>query len=269
MQGFPFFAGMTIADKHALSSAGRVLLIVRIYRNWFGSYSFKETYDMKRLIKNSAGLALLSSFMMSGTAVAESFGLLNGRTAEIGSAPERSLEGGAGFGEFDDTDYEYFGVRYNHKINPTSIIYADAGQSSLEFSGTDADGLTFGVGGFWQMDGIFASSNFAVHASFHRVDLDFSGFVNGVKGNSIVVEGLFSGKEPINQAGTMYFNGSIGLSRQSLKITEVGADSETDTELTFSAGVVVDTQSRAGEFYGGVFYVDDLGFGAGYRHFLQ
>lgn len=223
---------------------------------------------MRSLIKNIAGLTLFTSMAVSGAASAELFGLLNGRSADLSGAPEKSFEVGAGFGEFDDVDYEHFGARFNYKFNPTTVIYGDVGQSTLD-GGNEADGLTFGVGGFWQMDGIFTTSNFAIHASFHRFDLDFSGFDNGLKGNSIVVEGVFSGKEPINQAGTMYFNGSIGLNRQSVKVTQVNNATDTDTELTFSGGVVVETQSKAGEFYAGVFYVDDLGFGAGYRHFLK
>ncbi|MFK8082983.1 MAG: hypothetical protein AB8B97_22110 [Granulosicoccus sp.] len=223
---------------------------------------------------NIAGLAIVALTVVSGTAVAEPFGLLNGRSALISSAPERSFEVGAVFSELsfddgDDADYEHFGARYNYKINPTSVIYGDVGQSTLEDGSLEADGLTFGIGGFWQMDGVFSTSNFAVHASFHRVDLDFSNRDNDLTGNTIIVEGLFSGKEPINQAGTMYFNGSIGISRQSLKITLIDDASDTDTELTWSAGVVVDTQSKTGEFYGGVFYIDEIGFGAGYRHFLQ
>ncbi|MFK7996358.1 MAG: hypothetical protein AB8B87_19620 [Granulosicoccus sp.] len=223
---------------------------------------------MRKLIIKIAGMTLLSSLLISGSALAEPFGLLNGRLADISRSPDKSFEVGAGFGEFDDVDYEHFGARYNHKWNPTTIIYGDVGQSSLD-PRNEADGLTFGIGGYWQMDGMFATSDFAVHASYHRVDLDFSGFDNGIKGNAIIIEGLFSGREPINQAGTMYFNGSIGLSRQTLKITRINADSDTETDLTFSAGVVVETQSKSGQFFGGVFYVDDLGFGAGYRHFLK
>lgn len=221
---------------------------------------------MRGLITNITGLTL--TVAVSSVALAEPYGLLNGRSADLSRAPDRSIEAGAVFGEFDDVDYEHLGARFNYKLNPTTVIYGDFGQTDVDISG-GADGTSFGIGGFWQMDGIVATSDFAIHASYHQFDLDFDEFTNGIKGSSIVVEGLFSSKDPINQAGTMYFNGSIGLARSSIKVTDIGDSNETDTELTFSAGVVVETQSKSGEFYAGALYVDDLGFGAGYRHFLK
>ena len=203
----------------------------------------------------------------SGAALAEPYGLVNGRTADMSRSPAKSVEVGVGFGELNDVDYEHYGARFNYKFNPGTVAYADLGQSSLD-GGNEADGLTFGIGGFWQMDGIFAAADFAIHASFHRVDLDFDGFNSAsLSGNSIVVEGVFSGKRPVNDAGTIYFNGSLGINRQSLDVSGGGSDNE--TELTFSGGFVLRTQSNSGEIYGSVFFVDDLGFGAGYRYFLN
>lgn len=222
---------------------------------------------MRGLIRNIAGLTFVSAMAVSGAASAELFGLLNGRSADLSRAPDRSFEAGATLAEVDDADVEHFGGRFNYKFNPTTVLYGDVGQSNVE----DFDGLTFGLGGYWQMDGVFAGSDFAVHASYHRVDLDFDDSDVNLEGNTIVVEGLFSSLEPINQAGNMYFNGSIGFSRRTFKQTlgSQSSDSDTDTELTFSAGVVAETQNKTGELYAGVLYVDDLGFGAGYRHFLK
>lgn len=222
---------------------------------------------MRGVLRNISGLTLMLAIGLPGVASAELFGLLNGRSADLSRSPDRSFEAGAGFYEYDESDIEYFGARFNYKLNPTTIIYGDVGQSTVDI-GRDADGLTFGAGGYWQMDGVFAGSDFAVHASFHLFDLDIDNVTNKFEGNSIVVEGLFSGKEPINQAGTMYFNGSIGLNRVTSEITNF-SDSDSETELTFSAGVVMETQNKTGEFYGGILYVKDIGFGAGYRHFLQ
>ena len=221
---------------------------------------------MCSLIKRAiAGLALLTTMCVSGAASAEPFGLLNGRSANISRAPDQSIEAGAIFGEFDDVDYTYFGGRYNYKLNPVAVIYGDVGQSSFEI-GDDADGVTFGIGGFYQIDGVFASADFAVHASLHLFDLDLDNSDLSLEGNSIVVEGLFSGKNAINQAGTLFFNGSIGLSRLD---SEIGNNDDTDTELTFSAGLVLETQGKGGEFYGGLVFIDDLSFGGGYRYFLK
>jgi len=223
---------------------------------------------MRGAYRKISGLTLVLAIALPSVASAELFGLLNGRTADISRAPDRSVEAGAVFGEYEDADYEYFGARFNYKFSPTTVFYGDLGQSSWD-DPLDADGTTFGAGGYWQMDGVVQTYDFAVHASFHRIDLDFNDFTNGVSGNVIVIEGLFSSKQPINEAGTMYFNGSIGLSRVDTKRTRVNDSGNTENEITFSAGVVVETQSKAGEFYAGVLYVDDLGFGAGYRHFLN
>ncbi len=222
---------------------------------------------MRHLIKNIAGLTLVSALAVSGTASAELFGLLNARSPDLSRAPDTSFEVGAVFGEYEDADYEHFGGRFNYKLNPTTVVYGDLGQSTLE----DFDGLTYGIGGFWQMDGVFATSDFAVHASFHLFDLEEDDADITAEGNSIVIEGVFGSQEPINQAGTMYFNGSVGLQRGTSKFKQGNrsSDSETETELTFGGGVVVETQSKAGEFYAGIVYVEDINFGAGYRHFLK
>lgn len=222
---------------------------------------------MRVLAKRISGLTLVLAIALPGVASAELFGLLNGRSADLSRAPDRSFEAGVGLYEYDESDFEHFGARFNYKLNPATIIYGDVGQSSVDF-GNEADGITFGLGGFWQMDGLSAGTDFAVHASFHLFDLDIDGFSNALEGNTIVVEGLFSSKEPINAAGSMYFNGSIGFVRIDSEFTNTN-NSDTETELTFSGGIVLETQGKTGEFYGGLLYVDDIGFGAGYRHFLQ
>ncbi|MFK7861099.1 MAG: hypothetical protein AB8B64_19940 [Granulosicoccus sp.] len=223
---------------------------------------------MRRLIKNIARLALFSSVLVSGIASAELFGMVNGRTADLSRAPQQSVELGASLAKFNSHDVQHLGLRINYKLNRSTVLYADVGQSMFD-PGDEADGVTFGVGGFWQLPGLFDISNFAVHASFHRVDLDFSGLDNGLKGNAIVLEGLFSGKQPINQAGTLFFNASIGLHRSALRVTRLNADPDTDLDLMLSAGVVMETQSRSGEYYGSLFYVDHIGFGLGYRYYLN
>lgn len=200
----------------------------------------------------------------SGVASAEPFGLFNGRSANLSRMPQLSLELGLQFGDLSDLDYELLGVRLNFQFNPLTVVYGDLGQATLgDF--IDLDGPAFGVGFFRQIDGLFTSADFAVHASIHVADLE-SG-LQELEGNSLLVEGVFSGKEPINQSGTLFFNASVGLARSSFSAN--GGSSESDTELTFSAGIVVDAQSRAGQFYAGTLYLEDFSLGAGYRHFFQ
>lgn len=203
-----------------------------------------------------AGAGIIGS-VLSTAAMAEPYGLLNGRSADVSRMPDMSVEAGAVLGEIDDLDYEHFGARLNYKVNPTVMAYGDIGQSELE----NFDGVTFGLGAFFQIDGILTGNDFGVHASYHKVDLDGEGN-REVSGNSIVVEALISGKEPIGANDNMGWNASIGLNRQS-------GEGDTDTELTFSGGIVLQTAAKTGEFYASILYVDDLGFGAGYRFFLN
>ena len=49
--------------------------------------------------RSIAGLSLFSTMCVSGIAMAEPFGLLNGRSANISLAPQQSVEAGAVFGE--------------------------------------------------------------------------------------------------------------------------------------------------------------------------
>ena len=159
------------------------------------------------------------------------------------------------------------GGRYNYKLNSSAVIYGDLGLAQFD-SGPDSEGLSFGAGGYYQIDGIFLAVDLAVYASLHLFDLDIDNSSRSLEGNSLVVEALFSGKEAINAAGSLFYNGSIGLTRFDSEISDGGPD-DTDTELTISGGLVLQTPNIPGQFYGGLLYVDDLLFGAGYRYFLK
>lgn len=218
-------------------------------------------HDMNYLKNGSLLAASATALLISGTSMAEPLGLLNGRSADVSRSPDTSVELGAVFGEFDDVDYTHFGGRFNYKVNPQTVAYFDLGLSELE-AGRDIDGLAYGLGGFFQMDGVLTNTDFGVHASYHRASLDGSGSSNEFDVNSIMVEALFSGRDAIDQNGNIFWNASLGLNR-------TGGDGGSDTDLTFSAGVTMATASQSGEFFGGLLYVDDIAFGAGYRHFLN
>lgn len=210
---------------------------------------------MRNSVKVVLAFAGLAVTCVSAPALSETFGLLNARSADVSRMPDTSVEVGAIFGDVRDGDYEHFGARFNYKLNPTVMAYGDLGNSDF---GT-ADGLAFGLGAFFQMDGILTGNDFAIHASLHRAKLEAGPFDDTF--TSITVEALITGKDPIGASGNMFWNSSIGLNRLS------GGGS--DTELTFSGGVLLPTASQAGEFYAGVLYIDDISFGGGYRHFLK
>ena len=211
---------------------------------------------MRKLVMKGSVLLGASALVLAGQAAAEPFGLLNGRTANVSALPDTSVEAGAVLGDLRDFDYEHFGARFNYKVNPTIMAYGDLGQSDVE----GADGFTFGVGGFFQVDGVIEGSDFGVHASVHRYDLEDDN--SEAKGTSIMIEALFSGQDAINANGNMFWNASLGLNR-------ISGDGDSDTELTFGGGISVKNASGSGEFFAGALFVDDLSFGGGYRHYLQ
>lgn len=213
---------------------------------------------MRISVKGISAAVVLWLSMASFPALSEGFGMLNGRTADVSRLPDTSVEAGAVFGDLFDVDYEHFGARFNYRVNPTTMAYGDLGQSDLN---SRADGIAFGLGAFFQMDGILSENDFAVHASLHRAKLEASGFADETV-TVIAVEGLFSGREPIGANENMFWNANVGLTRAS-------SDGNSDTELTFGGGVVVRTASNSGEIFVGVLYIEDLAFGGGYRHFLD
>ena len=211
---------------------------------------------MRIAVKVLLTIAGVSGACVSAPALAEMFGLLNGRSADVSRMSDTSVEAGAIFGDVRDADYEHFGARFNYKINPTIMAYGDLGNSEA----SDADGLAFGVGAFIQMDGVLTARDFAVHASVHRAKLEAGNFDDSF--TSITVEALITGRDPFGASGNMFWNSSIGLNRLS-------GGSDSDTELTFSGGVVLPVASQSGEFYASILYIDDISFGGGYRHFLK
>ena len=204
-----------------------------------------------------ATTGLLSS-LVSASALAEALGLLNGRSADVSRLPDTSIEAGAVFGDLFDVDYEHFGARFNYRVNPGLMAYGDLGQTDINSA---ADGLAFGIGAFYQLDGILSQNDLAVHASLHRAKLEDD---NGDDDSTttITVEGLFSGRDPIGANDNMFWNANLGLTRAS-------GNGDSDTELTFGGGIVLRTASQSGEIFVGVLYVEDLAFGGGYRHFLK
>lgn len=198
-------------------------------------------------------LALMLSFaglLVTLPAHAEFFGLMNGRTADIANAPERSVEAGAVFGEFFDADYTHFGIRYNHKTSPELMVFGNLGLSEV---GND-DGVAFGIGVFYQMQGILTNQDLALKAVLNRANIDD----DDLTGFSF--EALMSGREGIGANGNMGWYGNLGLHRFS-------DDDDSETEIGFGGGVIIPATS--GEFYAGIDLIEDIIFGAGFRYYLQ
>ncbi|MFK7892932.1 MAG: hypothetical protein AB8B63_19110 [Granulosicoccus sp.] len=194
-------------------------------------------------------------------AFAEPYGLLNGRSMNFDATPQLTVEAGVQLGD----EFEHFGARVNYTVSPTLQAYGDIGQSELGDDEFDADGLTFGFGAFFKLDSPVEGADFAVHGSYHMGTLEVRGLDIDI--NSIVVEAVFSGQDPLGASGNLFWNANVGFARLGVDFERGGDDSE--TELMFGAGVTMPLASGSGELYGGLNYVDGMGFGAGYRHFLD
>ena len=191
---------------------------------------------------------------------AEFGGLMNGRSVARDALPDTSIEGGVVLGDLgEELDYQYFGARFNYRASPDVMFYGDIGQGELESGGDSADGIGFGIGAFYVIDGVFANTDFAIKGSYHTLEfendngaeLDFSG---------LVIEAVFSGRNGLGASGNIGWYGNVGLHR-----LELG--DEDDSEIGFGGGIVVPSQS--GEFYLGIDIIDEMVFGGGFRYFVS
>lgn len=210
---------------------------------------------------NHRVLVLLMLFVMT-SAHAEYFGLPGGRSADLSRMPDSSVEFGFVTGdiptEFDEADYQNIGGRFNYRTASEWMVYFDIGLSEIE----DFDGTPFGIGAFYQMDGVFDGADFAIKGSYHTGSFDENN--REIDVDAIAVEGVFSGREPVgNNNMTWYAN--LGIHR--LKAEADGGNSDSETEFGFGGGVVI--PSDKGELFAGVDLIDEISFGIGYRYFLQ
>ncbi len=153
------------------------------------------------------------------------------------------------------TGYSYIGGRFNYKFSPEAVVFLDFGKTEFdELEGVDTQG--FGIGVFYQLDGITQSADFAVKASFHQSTLE-DDFGNTADFDVIAVEALFSGAQLGTSELGWYAN--VGMH----KFDAIGFD---ETEFGFGGGVV--KAIGAGELYFGADLIDELTFGGGFRfHF--
>jgi len=165
--------------------------------------------------------------------------------------PDRSFEAGIGIGEIGFIDYQYIGVRYNHRVNPDFMAFGDVGQFELS-SGGSVDEITFGIGGYYMLQDMLETADTAVRFSYHNYGGDLDG-------NSLSFAAIVSGRNGLGSNPDLQWYGILSYNR--LKLFD-----ESDSELGFGFGLVHPTTT--GEIYGGVEHIDELFFGFGYRHFL-
>ena len=198
-----------------------------------------------------------------GSAHAELFGLLNGRSADPSNLTPLSVEGGIVTGG----DFQTFGARVNYVVSPQLTVFGDFGLSEADAGiGSDADGNSFGGGVFFFLgqQQFLPQFDIAAKLSYHLASLEFGG--TDVDYNNLSIEGLLSSSEPFTEGGLKWY-ANAGINRIDADIDFVGFNSESDTELLLGGGVTLPL--GPGEAYGGIDLIDSIQFGAGYRFFVQ
>lgn len=200
-----------------------------------------------------AGLALLAAATPASADIA---GMQHGRNVNLALAPKMSLEAGVYTGDMMDLEYQHIGARVNYKLDDSLLVYGDVGESGFN----DFDGLTFGVGAYYQLLDLLELADTAIHASYHMGEVERGR--QGVDINALLVDLVFSSREAFGPGASMNWYGSVGLSR-------FDADADDEIELALSGGVVAELSGGKGQVYGGLLYLDDASLGIGYRHYLR
>lgn len=214
---------------------------------------------IKQLTNRCVHLATLillvasASFYSSTPAYAEYLGFPSGRSADVASHHDKSVEAGFLTGDISDVSYQHLGARFNFRTSPELMVFGDVTKADVE----DADGTGFGAGFFYQIKGVTKENDFAVKVSFHTIELEEDG-EEFDDGTVIAVEALFSGKKIGESDLQWYANAGIH---------KFNFDTYDETEIGFGGGVFMDTSF--GQFYAGADLIDELTFGLGVRYNLQ
>jgi len=198
---------------------------------------------MKKLLVITTAIVACT---LGSVAHAEYLGLPHGRSADLTKLSDLSLEGGFITGDFYDADYDHFGLRINYRVSPGMIAYGDLGKTDIG----NVDATSFGIGLYYQLQDLIDNMDAALRGSFHTGDFD------GDDGQQLVLDVLFSGREPLSDNGLEWY-GSLGIHRFS-------ADNFSETDLGFGGGLLLPV--GAGEAYFGIEHVDDITFGFGFRY---
>lgn len=198
---------------------------------------------------------LISGLVGVQNAHAEYFGLLNGRGGDLRDMPDISIDGGYITGDYGASSYDLIGARLNYRVIPGLIAYADLGKSDIS---RFYDGTAFGFGIFYQLQDLIPSLDVAIKGSYHKLDLGGFGYSEDL--NSLSVELVISGKEPIMANGLAWY-ANTGLHR--LGSSRVS----TATELGIGAGMLLPL--GPGELFFGADFIDEIQFGIGFRFHIR
>jgi len=208
---------------------------------------------MKRVI---LGLSLIC---LSAASQADVFGLVNGRTADIQSEPQMTVEGGISL----QSDFNTIGGKVNFKVAPDMLIYGGLANVDADFGGSE---IGFGGGVVYQLSQSFvAGMDMAVKGSYHMWGSDQStGFGKvSVDTSDLGFELLFSPQDQSMAQGVKIF-GMVGLHRLDSEVSGGGFKTSDDSmELALGGGASM--LLGPGEAYAAIELIDEIFIGAGYR----
>lgn len=201
-------------------------------------------------------LVTVGAALTAGSTHAEVFGLLNGRSANLSTMPDLSVEGGFVTGDFGRGTYDHIGFRVNYRIMPGLVLYADLGQSEsgyrYTFGSSSADGTAFGLGAYYQLRDLIPNFDASIKGSFHKVGGDLDG-------DAISIELLISPVEPLTEAGLNWY-ANAGIHR-------FGGDIVSGTDPGIGGGITMPL--GPGELIAGADFIDDISFGIGFRYAIK
>jgi len=172
-------------------------------------------------VKFSALFASLFALLFTAqTAQAEFFGLVHGRSADVGRMAGFSVDTGVTFGD----DYQILAVRGNYKLTPVFMVFGGIGFS--EFG--RADGVPYGFGGMLTLENILSGADFALKASYYRASLDEG---RNYTLGSTAFEAIVSTQRGLGPQGNLDFYGNFGVQR-------LGGNGFSDVELSIGGGII-------------------------------
>lgn len=181
------------------------------------------------------------------TASAEPYALINGRSANLSTQSDLSIEGGFVTGDYGIVNYDHFGMRINYRIVPGLIAFADLGRTETGYFFGSADGTSLGLGVFYQLRDLISFADSSAKVSFHKISGD-------IDETTFSVELLISGLEPLTDSGLNWY-ANTGIHR---------ADS---TDLGLGGGIFMPL--GPGELFVGADHIDDITFGVGFRYSIR
>lgn len=178
---------------------------------------------------------------------AEPYALVNGRSANLSTMSDLTIEGGFVTGDYGVFNYDHFGLRVNYRLVPGLIAFVDLGRTETGYFFGSADGTSLGLGAFYQLRDLIPFADSSAKVSFHKVsgDIDESTFS---------VELLISGLEPLTDSGLNWY-ANTGIHRAG------------STDLGLGGGIFMPL--GPGELFVGADHIDDITFGVGFRYSIR